>query len=487
MKRDFVSQTFLITLFITVSTLLSIAAPSSDRKDVLLLSYIDALQKDPASAEQAAIALGKMGVDATPVVSDLIEAFRYDEEKVAQAASDALLQIGPAGAVRPLQRYLNDANYFVRRRAASTLGRFGPEARRTVPDLIEMLHDPQLDVRTAAEGALINIGDSAIQALSDALRNTDERGRKSLIETLGRFGPPAVPVLMAELKKEESSFLRLLTIDVLSRSDAISPDVLQTLSASLRDLDEGVRVGAADALGRLGNRAVPAYGDLIVVSVTDHDALVRQKATNAVAALGPANNLAMPSLTQAFQNPSEEVRRQCIDALAHAQMILQDASPLLLSATRDPDAGVRLKALQAGASLSKGSAAMLPLLRNAMGDGSPEVRSEAIVALGRFTEAQQEAAAEITRALSDPNPAIRQKAIQALGQLGTAGLTGLVQALGDSYTVLGDEAGKAIVKIGQPAVPSLQALQSGPDPAMKKRATSLLRRIQQQPTKKKRS
>src|SRR5258706_2688764 len=92
------------------------------------------------------------------------------------------------------------------------------------------------------------------------------------------------------------------------------------------------------------------------------------------------------------------------------------------------------------------------------------------------------AAAELLPLLSDTNPVIRQDAIRALGNLGAAGLPGLIRALSDNYGALSDEAGKAIVALGQEAVPTLQTMQqTGADPELKKKTDDLLRRIVNMP------
>src|SRR5207302_9982271 len=152
--------------------------------------------------------------------------------------------------------------------------------------------------------------------------------------------------------------------------------------------------------------------------------------------------------------------------------------PGLESAMKDADAGIRLKVVHVGVSMSSGSAAALPLLREALRDAVVDVRGSALKGLSQLKGADSEAAGELGRLLADSNPVIRQDAIRALGNLGKAGMPGLLNALGDSYSALSDEAAKAIVRSGEDAVPSLQALHQSPDPHLRRIADQLLRRIQ---------
>src|SRR4051812_18421604 len=109
---------------------LSFAQAATDNsQSFVLMSYMQALRKNAASAQQAAVALSKMGAQAEPAAYDLVEALRYDEEPVGAAAGDALVAIGEP-AIKPLRYALGDANFIVRRRAAQILGRFGSQAHR---------------------------------------------------------------------------------------------------------------------------------------------------------------------------------------------------------------------------------------------------------------------------------------------------------------------------------------------------------------------
>ena len=449
---------------------------TAEQQHVVLLGLIHSLQGDAASAQAAARALGGMGPAAEPAIPDLIQALQSDEEVVASAASDALVSIG-SPSLEPLQMALGHANFRLRRRAAQVLARFGAKAKRAAPALVELLTDPQFEVHTAADQTLVQLGDDAIPALSAGLRDPQPGNRQVLLTTLARCGPKGVPVILNVLKKDDSNFVRANAAEALGQERTPGPEVVQGLIQALSDLEEGVRAAAANALGQLGPDAKPAIGPLIAMAQGDRDAFSRKRAADALGRIGPATRASLDGLAAALHDQNPATRKEVIDAVVSPEVPWADELPLLVAALKDPDAVVRLEVVCLSTAAANQGSGAIPLLRQALGDSSPDVRSAAILSLGQLKNATTEAATELGRPLLDPDPAIRQEVIQSLGNLGTAGLPGLLQALADSYSVISDQAGKAIVRLGKEAVPALQTLQNGSDPLMKKKAADLLRRI----------
>jgi HEAT repeat protein len=119
---------------------------------------IEAL-KDPDQHVRSvsASALGTLGLAATEAVlalilSALIAVLHHDAEPlVRRSAADALVKSPAAAEAVPiLAAALGDANWCVRRGAASALGVAGPAATEAVPALTEALKDPEEVVRAAA-------------------------------------------------------------------------------------------------------------------------------------------------------------------------------------------------------------------------------------------------------------------------------------------------------------------------------------------------
>ncbi len=409
-------------------------------------------------------------------VEDMIEALREDDLATARAAQEMLFKMGPK-AVLPLRRALGDPNFFVRLRAAETLGRLGPESRSAAPELVGLLRDPKFEVHTAAEAALVAIGEPVIGALSSALKREEEAVRKSLLQTLVKLGQASTPILLQTLKSDPSSFVRAGAAEALASLAPPQASAVLGLMNALDDLEEGVRAQVVDTLTQWGETAKPAIGKLAVLSLTDKDPLVKQRSLGALTRIGRATKESLPGLIAAYSHPDPEVRRNILAVVGASEISFQDAAPLLQTAMRDADAGARLNAVQDVGLLGKQTAESLPVLQTALSDAQPQIRSAAILELGRLKEGTTEAATLLSQALKEPNPALRREIIQALGSLGAAGVPGLILELRDTYSLLGEEAAQMIVRIGPAALPVLETAEGVSDPLTRKKISEIMKHI----------
>jgi len=114
---------------------------------------------------KAAKKLGALGVASKGAVPALIGALSDEEPKLAEAAIDALSNIG-ACAVPALRQALHDDRGDVRANAAWALGHIGPAAREAVPDLIFAAESSggTRTVRLAVSEACGSIGPAAKEA-----------------------------------------------------------------------------------------------------------------------------------------------------------------------------------------------------------------------------------------------------------------------------------------------------------------------------------
>lgn len=444
---------------------------------VVLMAHRQALRQSAESAANAARALAAMGPAAEAALPELVYALQYDDPATVADVERAFVAIG-APAVNALIRSLQSPNFLIRARAARSLSGIGPDAQRAAPALVALITEANFEVRDAAEAALKAIGEPSISALEAALKRDKTPGRKAYIDLLPAFGPKASPALIAVLEKDDNPYLRASAAAALA---GIVPPVPQTVPALVKrlyDIQESVRSEAADALGQLGPHARAALGPLLIRAQTEPDALARQKASLAAAAIGKADVSSLPGLSAALRHESPEVRRSALSALVGSDIPWASLSPLVEGALADSDPLLRQAAVQATASSSGDASSRLLILKRALDDASPDVRTPAIQALGAMSEQPDLVASELSRLLSDSNPAIRQEVIRSLGRLGKAGVPGLVLALQDSYSVLADEAGRQLVAIGPDALPELQNLSNVTDTKLKKRTQDLIRRIQ---------
>lgn len=153
------------------------------------------LKTDQASGVRhaAALALGGMGPEAAPALTHALAAAVYADR---WPIIEALGALGAAakGAVPTLVGVLQEPvphDYLgVRREAAASLAKIGPEARAAVPALVAALLDENWTVRTAAAAALPDIAPAdarVASALGDARHDDNEFVREAAERALARM------------------------------------------------------------------------------------------------------------------------------------------------------------------------------------------------------------------------------------------------------------------------------------------------------------
>lgn len=153
--------------------------------------------------------LRDMGVRAIPA---LIEKLGASSSRVRHKAVDALGKLGPA-AVEPLTRALADASPRRRLGAALALGEIAEGAATAAEPLTDLVADPAGDeeVRYAAIWALGQVGPAAAEALIpliEVLRSGSDFGRILAAEALGRLGDRAALFALFIAYESEDEELR---------------------------------------------------------------------------------------------------------------------------------------------------------------------------------------------------------------------------------------------------------------------------------------
>jgi HEAT repeat protein len=162
-------------------TLVALAMARLDPADDTALAAIAAALKDPRhEVRQRTIAGLRHVVKRNErVVPLLIEALSDPLEEVRAWGCWLLsdLKSPPAGAVPQLAACLSGKKPMLRHRALDLLHRLGPEAREAEAVLVELLGDPDQDIRLRAAIVLIAVGAgrAAGPALEELARHPDER------------------------------------------------------------------------------------------------------------------------------------------------------------------------------------------------------------------------------------------------------------------------------------------------------------------------
>jgi HEAT repeat protein len=187
-------------------------------------------------------------------VSRLVEKYR----RVQSRSSEVLHRGGQAEDVEPLIACLKDEDWKFRLNAAAALGKIGD--KRAVEPLIGCLSDERTDgdynhVRNEAVGALVKIGQPAVEPLIAYLKCDAGRASHEADRALVAIGTPSVEPLIVCLRESDAT-LRSRAAEALGNIGNHTGDkrAVEPLIACLNDRELTVRHRAAVALGAIGDK-----------------------------------------------------------------------------------------------------------------------------------------------------------------------------------------------------------------------------------------
>ena len=200
----------------------------------------------------AAEALGALS-DTRAVIPLLDTLENSGDSEVRYSAAEALGKIGDLKSFEPLISALKaDANADVRASAARALGNV--DNSRAIESLINAFNDGEHVVEEAAEAAVVQIGEPAVESLISALQDESRRKGYHAASALGKIGDiRAVKPLIKAVKYAR------FNINIISEAlRAIGEPAVEILIDAMEERDDCVF--AASMLGELGE---PAVGPLI--------------------------------------------------------------------------------------------------------------------------------------------------------------------------------------------------------------------------------
>jgi len=321
---------------------------------------------DPVVRGYAATALGEIGDPRARQA--LLAALRAEDASVVNMAT-SLSSLGSGEVVEILVGKLRDPNPNNRLYALYALGKISDP--KEVRPLVEVLDSEEIG--WLAAGALVNIGEPALQPLLEALFSESRGVRLYATYALGEIRDP----------RAVRGVLRML-----------------------QDPEPLVQDTAAEALVTIGDRSViPPVSHLL----TSPRPRVRQRALDVLGRLGDDSLTA--TISSMINDPDREVVKSAITALGNIQ-----APPSCALATRllalpgeDLQDSLRVAFLNMGGP-------SVPCLTGVLGTASGEPLTRAIYLLGKLKAV--EAVAPIIQRLHDPDPAVRRFAAIALTEIG---------------------------------------------------------------------
>lgn len=350
---------------------------------------------DPAERVEAVGKLSAMGRQAESAIPSLLAALNDGDPRVRARAAMAIPFIlrtpdhPRADDVRtPLNAALADPDACARHAAAVALGVLSVDSKILGPVLIEAVGDVDPKVRKLAVGQLapslddeaawaavlrairdpdVNVRYEAVrtlgwkptparlaavrEALAPALKDAHEVVRGGVAITLGQYAqkvPADVPELY-DLLADPSPHVRQAVCNFMPHH-AGSRVGIAALVRALDDPDPGVRLAAAQRLGRIGLDAEEALPDLRRAA-EDKESSVRGAASEATrtieAKASDFRTRVLPGTMDDLEHPDPDVRRGAAEVLGRLGPRSAPAVPALIRALEDRDASIRLASANA--------------------------------------------------------------------------------------------------------------------------------------------
>lgn len=342
-----------------------------------------------------------------------------------------------AKAVPALTAILLDADLddVTRRNAALALGRIGREAQPAVPALVELIEASRQGRAKPAVWAAKAIslmgpyGRDATGALVAALRDTrrDMMLRQMTVEALALIGgadPDAIGALVELVRAEppaegtspREARLRQLAVEALGVAGAdaaVAAPLLVRIIRSPRE-SEAIRRRSVAALGAIGPATRIAVEPLVETLVSDPSEAVRDEAGNALGAMGQP---AVPVLRQLLRHSDQGVRWRAAKALGDVGETAQPAVTDLRKALADPHEQVRLQAADALWRIERRGRPLLLTVLHLMTSDDRNTRMRSLELLVAMDPRAAEVQPQLEQLASDPRRHVRQIAEQALRKI----------------------------------------------------------------------
>jgi HEAT repeat protein len=357
-------------------------------------------------------------------VPRLAERLGDESWRVRKAAVEALASFPePSRAAALLIEALGDGENPGRRNAAlDALVRCGPGA---VPTLVDVLDDPDADVRKQVVDALAGIADMAsAEAVARILRDEDPNVRAAAADALAAIGwPDSARSLRRALAEDPERLVRLSALRALARLEQPVP-----LAELQSPLDDSLLRPAALAL--LGHSDEPAAVETLLKNLGSSSASCRQASIQALLSVlsrGDADEMErLADRTRAVAAATPELLSDAASRLAAAALPVRMTLVQFLGVIRGP--GVVAPLLRAGCDPELRDL-VLETLRSfgTEVDGWLDACWEDLDADARALACDVLAAdeggigeARLVASLADPEPAVRRAAEGALGTRGGA-------------------------------------------------------------------
>ncbi len=261
---------------------------------------------------------------------------------------------------------------------------------------------------------------------------------------------------------------------VISLGKLKAESAVEALTVRLNDPNESIQLATINALAGIGS---PAAGTSLAEALVRGNTEVRIRAINALETLKPAE--AIDSLAKALNDANEEVQHAATEALSAIGS--PGTVPPLISALKLKRAETRIVAVKALATLKEASA--LGALIETLNDGHESVQLATCNAIGSLRDEAgfQPLAYKLTDQTS--STLVKTACIRALVKIdATQASKVFMETLTNSNSEICQAASAALLKIGDPAIPSIIEGLSHREKIVRNTSVDLLEKLNAIPT-----
>ncbi len=224
--------------------------------------------------------------------------------------------------------------------------------------------------------------------------------KKQAEDAISQIGTNALPFLLAELEVHDKG----LKLKLVHWAEVLHFDKFRDLNA-----DYIRRNRAANAMAALGSLATPAMPELVRRLSSKLDVNFEY-----AFCLGHIGTNALVPLTTALTNVSNNVRQKAAYGLGWMRTNGQPAIPNLLISLQDSDPRVRGYSARSLGMIRCKPDVVIPALIASLSDTNSSARSDAALALGDFGPAATAAIPDLIKVMSDPDSDVTNNAAHSL-------------------------------------------------------------------------